>query len=126
LHYDDGIFEFKILDDIAAEVPNCLDLEEKENFGATNNVGEYTYWNNSVITTPAHLLSKSTNKLFIKLRDAILDKKLKAGSLPKLNKLVAKLTPPQKTKIREAKQQAYGQTVEQFTNDMKDQVAMYA
>lgn len=104
-HYDDGIFSFDIVDDMATMTPESelsasrfmADegfgwMEEPEDpFEITNTVGHadgFTYWHNTVITGPDHLTSKHTMPVF-KALDAYLDgKRAKGQSIPELNKAI--------------------------------------
>lgn len=79
----------------------------REPFGATNTVGLYTYWNNSVIKRAEHLECEETNPQFKKIFNAIMEKKVKDTNLPKLHKFIRELTPAQQKKIREAIQEKY-------------------
>ena len=102
MHYDDGIFKFKILDDLAVNEYEYLDTEPDTSFEITNQLGKegFTYWNDSVITKAEHLLSKKTNKLFIKIVKAIANKKVKVKNLNKLRKYTSKLTKSQQAEVQ--------------------------
>jgi len=101
-HYDDGIFDFTLLDDSAAGVHNELEETDGNEFDVKNMPNEYTYWNQSVIKEPACLRGAKTVKSFIKIRNAILDKHLSAVAFRKLRKYIRKFTPSQKREIDRA------------------------
>ncbi len=105
MHYDDGIFKFKILDDMAAHEIDELDLSEELD-QLESKPGEYTYFNLSTIKRADHLVGKK-NVSFNKIVTAIFDKKVSRENLPKLKKWVKRFTPAQKVKFRQAIQHAY-------------------
>lgn len=132
MHYDDGIFEFKMVDDLAANAPNGLEEIEfssyeedlaTDTYGDTlatelefyqpsefdgivsmNNSGLFTYWNTSMIKRPDELCDKDPKSLrrFKKVLSAILDNELKPKTMHKLIKYIKAFTPPQKQVIFKA------------------------
>lgn len=129
---------FNVMDDAAAGCADVLygssrtlndsgfyELEdERELSHIPNPVGHqggFTYWQDSTIPTPNHLLNAKTNKLFKRIEAAILNHHVKLENLPKLNKYIARLTPSQKARIRQAKRVAFNPV-----NEIDYAVELYA
>lgn len=116
-HYSDGIFDFKIIDDLAASAPAGLsEIEfipfddtktnyiesDLDSYTGNNKVNLFTYWNVSKIKTPDELKGAKTARTFKKMRNAILDNNLSAKALKKFKKITRKFTPAQRKEIHAA------------------------
>lgn len=120
-HYDDGVFNFRILDDMAASAPAGLQEVEMvsyndniqldqykesglDEYTTNDNAGLFTYWNTSTILTPDELKNKNVNdrRRFRKILSAILSGKVTRSKMGKLKKFISKLSPAQRTAIKKA------------------------
>jgi len=106
MYYDDGIFQFEILDNLAAHSIEELDLSDEVDPLASK-PGEYTYWNTSTIKTSDTARGRKTYKQFIKAIRSIWNKTVSKKKLPALQKYAKKFTPSQRRELSQAIQQQY-------------------
>ncbi len=106
MHYDDGVFQFKLLDDLGAHSIDELDLSDEVD-PLANKPSEFTYWNTSQINLSDTAKGNKTYRQFVKALQAVWNKSVARKKLPALQKYAKRFTPSQRSELSDAIQQNY-------------------